>query len=300
MSNKVYDASRRRFIKRAAIGILGVGAMLTTGKAAVSPPDMGLPDPYPELPDRKAVTPPYNHKSLFFSEHQYDLIATLAALIIPTDDTAGATEAGVANYIDSLVAESQNRQAIYAKGLKWLDDLSMERSDKDFLGLDLNEQIDLLRVLDETSSMRDRPVSGSLQRVNRKIDKIWDDVFGVGENSRVFKIIRQDVIEGYYTSPISWEGLGYFGPPQPVGYPDFSDPPSSANYTGSVRLVNNVSCKKCHEEGRHPRGGLIDLTCTTCHRPHSPWPYDRKAFRLEDHIGFVFPNPDRKKGTRFE
>jgi hypothetical protein len=104
-----------------------------------------------------------------------------------------------------------------------------------------------------------------------------------------------DTCDGYFSNPVSWKVVGYFGPPQPNGYPDFSEPPSSANYTDSIRPVDNASCLICHKEGKHPRGGLINHTCTTCHRPHSPWQYDKDSFYLEDHIEFLFPNPDRKR-----
>ena len=296
MNNKM---NRRQFMKKSAIGILGAGTLLTAGKIIVSPPDMELTDPYPELPDRRPVIPPYNKAALFFSEHQYALVATLAALIVPTDDDPGATEAGVADYIDTLVAGSEERQVVYTKGLKWLDEFSQERygSGKDFLSLSLKKQIDLLRLIDEIQSMRFRPVSSFLQRVHRKINKIWDDLFGAGENSKFFNKVRKDVFYGYYSSPVSWKVVGYFGPPQPNGYPNFSNPPSSGNYTGSVQPIRNRTCLICHEDTMtHPKGGLINHTCASCHRPHSPWPYDKVAFHLEDHIGFLFPNPDQKKG----
>jgi len=294
MNNNI---NRRQFIKKSAIGILGAGAILTTGTIMVSTPDMGLADPYPELPDRKPDIPPYNKKVLFFNEHQYALVATLAALIVPTDDDPGDTETGVADYIDTLIARSEKKQTIYTKGLKWLDEFSLARygSSKDYLNLSLKEQIDLLRLIDETQSMYYRSVSDFWQRVDRKIDQIWSDMFGVGRNSKFFKIIRQDVLNGYYSHPASWKGVGYFGPPQPNGYPDFASPPSPANYTGTIRPIDNISCKICHKDGKHPRGGFIDHTCTTCHRPHSPWTYDKDSFHLEDHIGLLFPNSDREE-----
>jgi len=289
--------SRRQFIKKSAIGVLGASAMLATAKIITSPPDMALPDPYPELPDQKPTIPQYNNEALFFNEHQYALVATLAALIVPTDDDAGATEAGVVDYIDRFVARSPDRQKGYTRGLTWLDRLSKEKygKDKNFLNLETAEQIELLRRIDETAAMRGRPVSSFIERVDRKIDKIWNNLVGIGENSRFFTLVRHDVIAAYYSSPVSWLSVGYYGPPQPVGYLDFSEPPSSANYRGSVRQVLNESCQICHTEVKHPTGGLINHTCKTCHRPHSPWPYNRTAFHLEDHLEFVFPTPDRNK-----
>ena len=287
---------RREFIKKIGIGALATGGLLTVGGVIVSPPDMKLPDPYSEIPDWKPAIPAYNDQALFFSEHQYALVATIAAIIIPSDDDPGATEAGVVDYIDRSVADSEKRQGVYTKGLKWMDDLSQEEYGTDFLTLDLKEQINLLRQIDESATMRTRPVSGLMGRVDRKIDKIWDDQFGIGKKSVFFKTIRRDVIFAFYSSPISWQAIGYFGPPQPVGYLDFSQPPSSANYTGSVRQIRNESCLICHNEGKkHPRGKLIDYTCSTCHRPHSPWPRKKNAFYLEDQVEVIFSSPDRKK-----
>lgn len=289
--------TRRQFIKGSTIYIVGGGAILATGKVVAYPPGIELPNPYPELPDQKPEIPPFNKQALFFNERQYALVATLAALIIPTDDDPGATEAGAVDYIDGLVAESNKKQAIYVEGLRWLDKVSQRRFDSgnDFLSLSLKEQIDLLRLIEETRSMRRRPVSSFWQRLDRKIDKIWDDFFGLGKIPRFFEELISDTMSGYYYNPISWRAVGYHGPPQPVGYLDFAEPPSSNDYRGSAKYVNNKSCLNCHGEGKHPRGGIIKHTCTACHRPHYPWPYDKSAFHLENHLKVIFPNPDRTR-----
>jgi hypothetical protein len=289
------NVNRREFIKKLGIGALATGGLFTAGGIVASPPDMKLPDPYPELHDCKPAIPAYNDKALFLDEHQYALVATLAAIIIPSDDDPGATEADVVDYIDRSVADSDKRQGIYTKGLKWIDDLSQEEYGTDFLTLNLKEQINLLRRIDECATWRRRPVADFMERVVRKVGNIWNDQFGIGKNSKFFKIIHRDVLAAFYSNPISWQAIGYFGPPQPVGYMDFHKPPSSANYTGSVRQVRNESCMVCHNEGKkHPRGKLIDHTCNTCHRPHSPWPHKRNASYLEDLVEIVFSSRDRK------
>jgi hypothetical protein len=297
MPNIFKNINRRKFIKKSVIGALVAGGAFAAGKIIVSPPDMGLPNPYPELPDRKPAIPPYNKNARFFNQHQYALVATLAAIIIPTDDNPGATEAGVVDYIDGIVAGSTAKQSVYQKGLKWIDAFSQEKygSGEVFLNLNMKRQIDLLRLIHQAAAMHSEKLFGFFKRLDRKIDKVWDNLFGIGKNSRFFNVIRWDVCKGYFSNPVSWKVLGYFGPPQPIGYPDFSDPPSSANYRDSVRLVDNTSCLTCHKDGKHPRGGLINQTCTTCHRPHSPWPYNKNAFHLEDHIEVLFPSPDRKR-----
>src|SRR5215813_12706297 len=52
------------------------------------------------------------YKPLFFSASQFRMIEYLAEMIIPRDETAGAKDAGVAEFIDFMVA---NRVPVSAK-----------------------------------------------------------------------------------------------------------------------------------------------------------------------------------------
>src|SRR5215467_5086392 len=45
-----------------------------------------------------------SYKSLFFSPEHYRMVEQIAEMIIPEDDTPGAKEAGVAEFIDFMVA----------------------------------------------------------------------------------------------------------------------------------------------------------------------------------------------------
>ncbi len=40
-----------------------------------------------------------------------------------------------------------------------------------------------------------------------------------------FSRVKSDTFTLYYSRPESWSALGFSGPPQPLGYPDFSRPP---------------------------------------------------------------------------
>lgn len=294
MKNKI---TRRQFVKESTICIVGAGAILVTGKVGAASPDMRVANRYPELPDHKPMIPFYNNKTLFFNEHQYALVATLAALILPSNDDPGATEAGVVDYIDALVAESFKKQDIYSKGLSWIDSVSQRSYDycHDFLSLSLKDQIDLLHQIEETYLIHSRPVSNFWERLDRKLDRIWDDLFGLGHITSFFKILISDTKRGYYYNPVSWATVGYYGPPQPVGYLNFADPPPSNNYKEAVQGVDNNSCYNCHREGGHPKKGIIKYTCTACHRPHYPWRYNKNDFHVEDHLQVIFPNLDRKR-----
>src|SRR5262245_20853081 len=57
----------------------------------------------------------------FFSKEQYAMVTELASLIIPTDETPGAKEAKVNEYIDMIAGESDaDTKKLYVDGLAWL------------------------------------------------------------------------------------------------------------------------------------------------------------------------------------
>jgi hypothetical protein len=40
-----------------------------------------------------------------------------------------------------------------------------------------------------------------------------------------FNRTRDDAMEAFYSDPRNWPAVGFRGPPQPEGYPDFAEPP---------------------------------------------------------------------------
>ena len=90
------------------------------------------------------------------------------------------------------------------------------------------------------------------------------------DSSGFFKIIREDVFYGYYSNPISWKVIGYFGPPQPVGYPDYAERPSPDNYISDVRQMNNKICQNCHFNQLQKDTHKDHINCMNCHEPHFP------------------------------
>ncbi len=268
-------------MKVSSIGLLATGAIVYGGTIITRPLEKELPNPYPVLPDRKPVIAPPTNSTRFFNDHQYIMVATLAAIIIPTDEEPGATEAGVVDYIDRLVAQSKKKQTEYVKGLNWTDNLSQKEYGKNFLSLKVKEQIRLLRLIDEAESMYYRPVYNLIERIYKKVDIIWDNLFGIGDITGFFKKIRRDVFYGYYSNPISWKVVGYYGPPQPIGYPGYFKPPSVTNYIDTVRQIDNNTCQGCHfdelQKDNHKDGNNISFSnllskfkCTNCHKSHFP------------------------------
>jgi hypothetical protein len=81
---------------------------------------------------RRAPAAP--HKPKFFNPHEYATVAVLVDIIIPKDERSGsATDAGVPEFMDFLMADQQNRQTAMHGGLAWIDRQCEARLDKRFL-----------------------------------------------------------------------------------------------------------------------------------------------------------------------
>ena len=72
-------------------------------------------------------------KPKFFTAHEYAPVRILVDLIIPKDDRSGsATDAGVPEYLDFMMADEPVRQTAMRGGLAWIDRECLRRYDKPF------------------------------------------------------------------------------------------------------------------------------------------------------------------------
>jgi gluconate 2-dehydrogenase gamma chain len=90
----------------------------------------------------------------FFSPAQAVEIESVAAQIIPTDDTPGAREAGTIYFIDrALMTFDHDKQAAYTQGLENLQAKTRElvpNADK-FSGLNPAQQLQVLKAIESSS-----------------------------------------------------------------------------------------------------------------------------------------------------
>jgi gluconate 2-dehydrogenase gamma chain len=128
---------------------------------------------------------PAQYTPQFFSADEYSVVGRLAEIIIPSDTSPGAKEAGVAEFIDFMVASDPTAQYPFRLGLAWLDAHSEQTQDKKFLELTLEQQNSLLEPL----GFKDKARPGE-------------------EDGRVFfKLIREYTVTGFYTSKIGYKEL---------------------------------------------------------------------------------------------
>jgi hypothetical protein len=162
-------------------------------------------EPGAAIPQATATT---TYKPLFFSDRDFRMIEHLTEIIIPSDDTPGAKEAGVAEFIDFMVAnrvpvssrrairstadaiasgdEAQNR---FLTGLAWINARSRSEFGHEFMDCSADQQKSLLEELAYKAKFKPMTESGR----------------------EFFQFLRDYTVVGYYTTKIGLESIGYPG-----------------------------------------------------------------------------------------
>ena len=128
---------------------------------------------------------PAQYKPLFFSEREYPLVERLTELIIPSDGTPGAREAGVAEFVDFIVAHDRSQQYKLRTGLTWLNAHAERTVGTPFLVLAQEQQIALLEPL--AYKAKHRP--------------------GEEDGREFFHAFRELTVMGFYSSEIGYKEL---------------------------------------------------------------------------------------------
>ncbi len=151
-------------------------------------------------------------------EDERRLLTAIAATLLPSDETSpGAVEAGVVEALDHKLARTQPRQGLYARGLASCDRLSQKRHRRSFIDLTAPEREDLLREIERSFGPGHASATSS-GRVLRGLLRLYANVRFPAV--QLFPVLLEDVMEAFYTHPVSWQWLDYDGPPMPEGYLD--------------------------------------------------------------------------------
>jgi gluconate 2-dehydrogenase gamma chain len=132
---------------------------------------------------------PATYQPLFFSAPEYATIEVLADLIVPSDSTPGASEAGVSEFVDLMVSRDAVLQPRFRSGLIWLDAHSKKKAGSTFLKLPPSQQISLLESLAYKKKFRP----------------------GEEQGREFFALVREYTVMGFYTSEIGLKELDYPG-----------------------------------------------------------------------------------------
>jgi gluconate 2-dehydrogenase gamma chain len=148
------------------------------------------------------------YKPIFFSPDQYRMIEHLTEIIIPEDDTPGAKQAGVAEFIDFMVANrvavtesrdirstadaieaGNDTQQKFVAGLGWMNARSHSEFGHNFMDCTAEQQNSLLEELAYKAKSKPATESGR----------------------EFFRLMRDYTVVGYYTTKIGLESIGYPG-----------------------------------------------------------------------------------------
>ena len=130
------------------------------------------------------------------TQNQHDLLAIMSEHIIPTTDTPGAKEAGVADFIDAMLTDfySEERRESFLQGLAEVDDLAKEELGKAFGKCSDAEQFELLDKLDN-EAFPDLDAMGEAER------KAFEEKRRA-QGRPFIATLKELTISGYYTSEI--------------------------------------------------------------------------------------------------
>lgn len=140
---------------------------------------------------------PAVYRPQFFTPSEYAIIERLTEIIIPTDDTPGAKEAGVAEFIDFMVASNPEVQYNFRTGLTWLDAHAEQVRGKRFVELPPEQQSSLLEPLGFKDKAR--PEDGTGRRFFATVREYT--VFGFYTSETGFKELENPALKFYGESP---------------------------------------------------------------------------------------------------
>ncbi len=128
----------------------------------------------------------------FFSAHSYKTLQALCQSIIPSDEQAkGAIEAGTPEFIDLITSENKEYQVALGGGLMWLDNTCIDRYGKAYLDCTPAQQKEILDLIAYRKNVKQDP--------------------SLGQGIEFFGFLRKLTADGFFTSEIGIEYLGYIG-----------------------------------------------------------------------------------------
>src|ERR1700746_1988968 len=140
----------------------------------------------------KQAAPAGKYTPKYFTAKQYEMISSLCDTIIPKDEkSGGALEAGAPEFIDLLTSENEDYQLALGGGLMWLHSACIDCYEKPYLDCNVEQQKEILDLIAYRKKAKQDP---SLEQ-------------GV----EFFSFLRKLTADGFFTSEIGIDYLGYIG-----------------------------------------------------------------------------------------
>ena len=141
----------------------------------------------------------YLFKDIFLpsdlSRNEEKTLAALLDTLIPDDDFPGALRLGVPEKIQEKARGDRQYRRLIKQGCSWIDRQAGRLCSARFAEIGEKE--------------RDRILASAMESDADSLQRIF------------FQRVRADAFSYYYSHPDTWQPLGYGGPPQPDGFPDY-------------------------------------------------------------------------------
>jgi len=176
--------SRRRLLK--ALSVTAAGSALRLVPLAAAEKAHRI------VNAEKAASSAGSYVPKFFSPRQYETLRALCQTIIPPDqESGGAIEAGAPEFIDLLTSENKELQLQLGGGIMWLDSTCSERYGQTYLECTEEQQKEILDLIAFRKNAEQSP---------RLLSGI-----------EFFSTLRKFTADGFFTSEIGMNYLGYIG-----------------------------------------------------------------------------------------
>jgi hypothetical protein len=159
----------------------------------------------------------------WFAPEEAATAGALARIMVPSDEeTPGIDDIDVLGppaieILDRLLKADAHKQYLYSRGLLSFDMWAMKAHGCKFAEMTANDQVMLVSAAQKCA---EELLAGSA------IGKAWRrlrSIAGIGSGrffaAQLFREIRRDCLQVFYTSRVSWVWLEYDGPPMDEGYP---------------------------------------------------------------------------------
>jgi gluconate 2-dehydrogenase gamma chain len=128
----------------------------------------------------------------YFQAPQYKTLQALCETILPADaDSGGAIEAGAPEFIDLLTSENPKYALTLGGGIMWLDSTCLDRYGNAYLDCTAQQKTEILDLIAYRKNVVQDP--------------------NLGPGVEFFSFLRGMTADGFFTSKIGIDYLGYIG-----------------------------------------------------------------------------------------
>jgi hypothetical protein len=217
---QISDISRRDALRRIALAVAAAGFGVPIELAAAQ-------QVHGQATNMKGALGGYQRQAL--TEHEWDTVTCLAALIVPADDVSGsAVDAGAVEFTDLLCASNEDLATIFHGGVSWLDAQMRARENSTFIACVAATQTALLDELVVEEGNRNSRIQGSGHGDYARFRdyQAWEQG-DLGPGVEFFGWMRKMAVDAFYTSPV---GLGDLKYPGGGAYTEYAVPQEAIDY----------------------------------------------------------------------